>query len=348
MILGGRKVRIKRPRVRSVDGKEIRLKTYTTFQQENLLEQAVLERVLYGLACRQYRHGLEPVGRVIEAVGTSKSAVSRRLIKGLEKALEKVLNRSLTELERLALLIDGVVVAGHTVVVALGINGDGHKHVLGLWEGATENAALCRSLLSDLVARGLRYEQGILVVIDGSKALRAAVRDVLGDKAVVQRCQVHKKRNILEHLPKNKQARVKRRLNAAWRESNPAKAKSKLLCLAEELEKDHPGAAASLREGLEETLTVQHLRLSGLLQKSFFSTNIVESALDGVRQTGRNVKRWSGGKQVLRWVAAGLLVRESRFHRLAGYREPPLLRVALQREMLQRKDGEIAPAYATA
>lgn len=159
---------------------------------------------------------------------------------------------------------------------------------------------------------------------------------------------MHKKRNILEHLPKNKQARVKRRLNAAWRESSPVKAKSKLLRLAEELEKDHPRAAASLREGLEETLTVQRLRLPGLLQKSLSSTNIVESALDGVRQTGRNVKRWSGGKQVLRWVAAGLLVAESRFHCLAGYRELPLLRVALQREMLRKKEGEITPAYATA
>jgi transposase-like protein len=284
----------------------------------------------------------------VEAIGTSKSAVSRRLIKGLERALEELLNRSLSGLDLLALMIDGVVVAEHTAVVALGIDGDGHKHVLGLWEGATENAALCRSLLSYLVARGLRYEQGILVVIDGSKALRAAVREVFGNKAVVQRCQVHKKRNVLEHLPKNKQARVKRRLNAAWRENNPTKAKQKLLRLAEELEKDHPGAAASLREGLEETLTVQRLRLPELLQKSLSSTNIVESALDGVRQTGRNVKRWSDGKQVLRWVAAGLLVAESRFHRLAGYRELPLLRVALQREMLLRKGGEITPAYATA
>lgn len=348
VILGGRKVRIKRPRVRSTDKKEIPLVTYTTFQQEDPLEQAVLERVLYGLACRQYRRGLEPVGSTVEAIGASKSAVSRRLIKGLERALEELLNRSLSGLDLLALMIDGVVVAEHTAVVALVIDSDGNKHVLGLWEGATENAVLCRSLLSDLVARGLSYERGILVVIDGSKALRAAVRDIFGEKAVVQRCQVHKKRNVLEHLPKSKQARVKRKLSTAWRENNPARAKQKLLRLAEELEKDHPGAAASLREGLEETLTVQRLRLPGLLQKSLSSTNIVESALDGVRQTARNVKRWSDGKQVLRWVAAGLLVAESRFHRLAGYKELPLLRVALQREMLRRKDGEITPAYATA
>jgi transposase-like protein len=180
------------------------------------------------------------VGSTVEAIGTSKSAVSRRLIKGLERALEKLLSRPLDRLDLLALVIDGVVVAEHTAVVALGIDSDGNKHVLGLWEGATENAVLCRSLLSDLVARGLRYERGILVVIDGSKALRAAVRDIFGEKAVVQRCQVHKKRNVLEHLPKSKQARVKRKLSTAWRENDPARAKQKLLRLAEALEKDHP------------------------------------------------------------------------------------------------------------
>lgn len=350
VILGGRKVRIKRPRVRSTDKKEIPLVTYTTFQQEDPLEQAVLERVLYGLACRQYRRGLEPVGSVVEAVGTSKSAASRRLIKGFTRVLEELLSRPLDRLDLLALMIDGVVVAEHTAVVALGLDSDGRKHVLGLWEGATENATLCRSLLSGLVARGLRYEQGILVVIDGSRALRAAERCAISSVTKRWCNAIRCTRSATSwstYLRANRPG-SNGGPGAAWRENNPTKAKQKLLRLAEELEKDHPGAAASLREGLEETLTVQRLRLPGPLQKSLSSTNIIESALDGVRQATHNVKRWSGGKQVLRWVAAGLLVRENQFHRLAGYRELPLLRVALQREMLRRKDGEITPAYATA
>ena len=201
VVLGGRKVPIQRPRVRTKDGQEVRLSSYEAFQDEQLLTQAALERMLHGLSTRRYHHGLEPVGDDLPAVATSKSSVSRHFVAATRKALAELLARPLGDQRYLVLMLDGIEVADHTVVVALGITDDGQKQILGLWEGATENATVCRALLTDLVERGLRVDGGILVVIDGAKALRAAVRDVLGARATVQRCQVHKKRNVLDHLP---------------------------------------------------------------------------------------------------------------------------------------------------
>lgn len=329
VVLGGRKVAIRRPRVRTKDGKEIRLKTYEAFQDDSLITQSVLERIIYGLSTRHYEHGLEPIGEDVPAHGTSKSAISRRFIRATSKALEELLNRSLEGKRFLVLVIDGVVFAGHTVVVALGITAEGKKEILGLWEGATENAAVCKSLLTDLVARGLKVEGGILVVIDGSKALRLAVKEVFGEQAVVQRCQVHKKRNVLEHLPKEAQGWVGKKLTQAWAEKDYRKALTELSRLATLLEEKYPGAARSLREGLEETLTVVRLGLPETLRKSLRSTNVIETAFDKVRVVTRNVKRWRSGMQVLRWAAAGLLQAEKGFQRLKGYRELPLLAEAL-------------------
>jgi putative transposase len=230
----------------------------------------------------------------------------------------------------LVLMLDGIEIAEHTVVVALGITASGEKQILGLWEGATENAAVCHALLTDLMERGLRVDEGILVVIDGSKALRAAVRDVLGPQAAVQRCQVHKKRNVLDHLPDEVRRWVSRKLDQCWRETDYEKARAALTGLAKNLEEKYPGAAASLREGLDETLTVLRLGLPEPLRKTLRSTNPIESAFDTVRMASRNVKRRRNGQQVLRWAAGGLLEAEKGFRRMKGYRQLPLLADALR------------------
>ncbi len=335
---------MKRPRVRTRDGQEVPLETYQAFRNVGLLTQAALERMLHGLSTRRYRYGLEPVGEGLEERGTSRSTISRRFREATQKALAELMSRPIGDLKLVALFTDGIEVVGHTVVVAMGLEANGRKHILGLWEGATENAAVCKALLSDLVERGLRVEDGLLVVIDGSKALGAAVRDVLGSCALVQRCQVHKKRNVLEHLPEGARGWVGRKLDRAYNEADHAAALTALQALASALEKEYPGAAASLREGLEETLTVLRLGLPELLARSLRSTNAMESAFDAVRTVARNVKRWQNGDQILRWTAAGLLEAESRFHRIAGYRDLPLLIQALRKELFPDKSREVKTA----
>lgn len=344
VVLGGRKAVVERPRVRTRDGREVRLETYEAFRDARLLTQAAMERMMHGLSCRQYRRGLEPVGEGVGHLGTSKSTISRRFVEATRKALGELMARPLDGLNLAALFIDGIVVAGRTVVAAMGLDLGGHKHILGIWEGATENSVVCKSLLSDLAGRGLRVGQPLLVVIDGSKALAAAVRDVLGKCAVVQRCQVHKVRNVLEHLPEDARSWVKRKLDRAYNQADYAAALTALQALASALEKQYPGAAASLREGLEETLTVLRLGLPDLLARSLRSTNAMESAFDAVRTVARNVKRWQNGEQVLRWTAAGLLEAESRFHRIAGYRDIPLLVQALEKEVFPDASREVKTA----
>ncbi|MGB9879952.1 MAG: IS256 family transposase [Anaerolineae bacterium] len=344
VVLGGRKVVVDRPRVRTIDGREMRLETYEAFRDTKLLTQVAIERMLHGLSCRQYRYGLEPVGESISQFGTSKSAISRRFIQETRKALAELMSKPIGPLNLVALFIDGVVLAGHTIVAAMGLDVGGQKHILGLWEGATENSALCKSLLSDLVCRGLRTDQPLLVVIDGSKALAAAVRDVLGKCAVVQRCQVHKKRNVLEHLPEDARVWVKRKLDQAYNETDYVTAIGALQTLASALGKEYPGAAASLREGLEETLTVVRLGLPELLSYTLRSTNAIESVFERVKTVARNVKRWRSGEQVLRWTAAAALEAESRFHRIAGYRDIPLLIQALRKEVLPDTSREVKTA----
>ncbi|MGB9888024.1 MAG: IS256 family transposase, partial [Moorellales bacterium] len=234
VVLGGRKTAVRRPRVRTKDGREVRLKTYEAFQDESLFTQACFERLLYGLSCRNYQVGLEAVGSEVMACGTARSSISRRFSVLAGKALKELLNRPLKGERYLVLVLDGVAIAEHTVVVALGITAEGKKQVLGLWEGATENGAVCKALLADLIERGLEVDRGMLVVIDGSKALRAAVREVLGQAAVVQRCQVHKKRNVLEHLPDRERGSVARKLDAAWRQTDYNRALRMLKKLADE------------------------------------------------------------------------------------------------------------------
>ncbi|WRP15915.1 IS256 family transposase [Geochorda subterranea] len=332
VVIGGCKVHVKRPRVRQKASGEVRLESYAWAQQENRLDEAVLARMLHGVATRSYAATLEDVGEV-EAFGTSKSRVGQRFIRQMEAKLREHLSRRLDELRLVALRVDGVRIDEWTVVVALGVDSEGRKHVLGLREGATENEATVRSLLEDLVERGLRYDQGLLVVIDGAKALRAAVRAVFGKQAVVQRCTVHKKRNVLDHLPESEKRWVGRKLTQTYREPEYSAAKAALERLADQLEEQHPGAAASLREGLEETLTLHRLGIPGLLRTSLSSTNLAESALSAFEAKGDRVKRWRSGQQAERWAGMALLYAESRFRRLRGHRLVPMLQEALRREL---------------
>ena len=326
--LGGRRVQVDKPRVRSVDNEEVELRTFHTFAGRDLLSAAALERMLAGLSTRRYPAGLEPMGDV-EPLATSKSAISRRFVQGTEQKLAELFGRDLSQLDLLAIFIDGVLIAEHCVVVALGVDAEGRKQPLGLWEGSTENKTVCNALLGNLIERGLDPEQPRLFVIDGGKAIRAAITATFGKHGIIQRCRAHKRRNVLDHLPQSERAFIGRKLDQAWKEPNAERAEAQLRALAKHLEVKHPGAAASLLEGLEETLTVTRLALSPTLLRTFKSTNPVESMISIGRTVAGNVKRWRDGKMVLRWTAAGLLEAEKQFRRVNGYREMAILRRAL-------------------
>ena len=334
--LGGRRVAVERPRVRSADGRsELPLETYAHFADRDPLTKAVLERMLAGVSTRRYRRIQEPVGEAVEAHArsTSKSAVSRQFVARTRENLDALMHRRLNDVRLAVLMVDGIDLKGRTNVVALGITTDGVKIPLGLWEGSTENAALATALLSDLVDRGLDVEQGVLCVLDGAKALRKAVRDVLGVHTPVQRCIRHKERNICDHLPERDRAAVKQRLRSAWKLDEHAVALERLRALAAELERSHPGAAASLREGLEETLTLQRLEIRGSLKQTLASTNPCESMIECVRRSSRNVKRWQSGDMALRWTAAGMLEAERQFRKVIGYHDLAKLAVAIERDL---------------
>jgi transposase-like protein len=329
--LGGRRVRVDRPRVRSADGAtELPLPTWQAFAATELLDQLALERMLAKLSTRRYRAGLEPVGAAVEqtATGTSKSAISRRFVAATEHALAELLTADLSGLDLVALMVDGIRIAEHTCVVALGITLDGTKVPLGLAEGATENATVVRDLLAGLRDRGLDTSRPILVIIDGAKALRRAVDDVF-DHPVVQRCQLHKLRNVADRLPDAVASTVAKRMRRAYHHSDPLVAQAELEALARELDRSHPGAAASLREGLTETLTIGRLGVSPTLARTLRSTNSVESMIAICRDHAANVKRWRDGQMALRWVAAGMGEAATQFRRVNGYLHLPTLRAAL-------------------
>ena len=319
--LGGRRVPVKRPRARTVDGEsELPLQTYEHFADRDALEEVVLERMLAGVSTRQYRRAQEPVGEQLEtdARSTSKSAASRVFVARTRQQLWKLMRRPLSDLRLAVIMLDGIELHGYTNIVALGITTEGEKLALGLWDGSTENAAVAAALLSDLVDRGVDVEQGLLFVIDGAKALRKAIRQVFGNKVPVQRCVQHKQRNVLDHLPERERPAVKTRLRRAWKETTHDRALEQLTALALELEHAHPGAAASLREGMEETLTVTRLGITGKLKLTLQSTNPCESMISTVRVIHRNVKNWSSGEMCLRWTAAGMVEAETRFRRVQG------------------------------
>ena len=333
--LGGRRVAVERPRVRSTDrGGEVPLATYAHFADRDPLTKVVLERMLAGVSTRRYRRTQEPVGSGLEeaARSTSKSSVSRAFVERTRAALGELMGRRLDDVRLAVLMLDGIELKGRTNIVALGITTEGVKIPLGLWEGSTENATVATALLSDLVERGLDPEQGILFVVDGAKALRKAIQAVFGEQAPVQRCIRHKERNVLDHLPERDRPAVKRRLRAAWADGDHGRALDRLQTLAGELERAHPGAAGSLREGMTETLTLTRLGIRGSLKQTLESTNPCESMIECVRRTSRNVKRWSSGEMALRWTAAGMLEAEQQFRKVIGYRELANLVVAIERE----------------
>jgi putative transposase len=329
--LGGRRVGVDRPRVRRADGAgELPLATWQAFAGTQLLDQLAVERMLAKLSTRRYGAGLEPVGIQVErtANSTSKSAVSRRFVAATEQALAELLAADLSELELVALMVDGVKVAEHCCVAALGITGDGTKVPLGLAEGATENATVVSDLLVGLRERGLDTTRPILVVIDGAKALRRAVTDVF-DHPVVQRCQLHKLRNVTDRLPEAVAATVAKRMRRAYHHTDPLIAQAELEALARELDRSHPGAASSLREGLTETLTISRLGVPPTLARTLRSTNSIESMISICRDHAANVKRWQDGQMVLRWVAAGMGEAAKQFRRVNGHLHLPALRTAL-------------------
>jgi hypothetical protein len=332
--LGGRRVGVRRPRVRASDGSgEVPVPAYDLFSSTELLGEMALAKMLAKLSTRRYRAGLEPVGTNVEATArsTSKSAVSRRFVGATEAALGELLGSDLSGLDLVALMVDGVHFAEHLVVVAMGIGIDGTKHPLGLAEGSTENATLVTDLLVGLRERGLDVTRPLLVVIDGAKALSAAVRAVF-DHPVIARCQLHKIRNVTSKLPEALGQTVAKKMRAAYHMDALA-AQAELEELARQLSKSHPGAAGSLREGLPETLTVNRLGVPPTLARTLRTTNPIESMIEICRDHSTNVKRWRDGQMALRWCAAGMAEAAKQFRKVNGFLHLPVLRKALEAEV---------------
>ena len=333
--LGGRRVPVQRPRVRAADGSgELPVPTYEHFAGTEALGAMAMERMLAGLSTRRYPVGLEPVGQRVEraATATSKSAVSRRFVKATETALGELLARPLGGLDLVALMVDGVHFGEHLCVVALGVDAEGTKHPLALVEGSTENTTTVRGLLVGLRGRGLDTTRAVLVVIDGAKALAAAVREVF-DSPVIQRCQLHKIRNVRDRLPERLRGPVEARMRTAYHAESALDGEAQLRALAAELDKTHPGAAGSLREGLAETLTVLRLDVPPTLARTLRSTNAVESMISICREHARNVTHWQNGQMALRWCAAGMAEARTQFRRVNGHLHLPALRAALDRHV---------------
>jgi len=305
---------------------------YELFSQTEILGRMAMDRMLAGLSTRRYRVGLEPVGARTEkvATSTSRSAVSRRFVAATETALGELLAADLSGLDLVALMVDGVHFGEHTCVVALGIDIDGIKHPLSLVEGSTENTTLVTELLVGLRERGLDVTKPILAVLDGAKALRRAVLDVF-DRPVIGRCQLHKIRNVADHLPEKMRATVTAKMRRAYHADSALAAEAQLCALAAELDRTHPSAAASLREGMAETLTVLRLDLPPTLARTFRSTNAVESMISICRTHASNVKRWRDGQMALRWCAAGMVEAGKQFRRVNGHMHLRSLRDTLER-----------------
>ena len=329
--LGGRRLPVTRPRVRAAGGSgELHLPSYDLFSCTDVLGQMALERMLAGLSSRRYARGLEPAGAAVEDAvsATSKSAVSRRFVAATETALAELMSRRLDDLDLVAFMVDGVHFGEHTCVVALGIGIDGVKHPLGVEEGSTENAAVVTDLITGLRDRGLDTSKPILAVLDGAKALSKAVKDVFG-KPVIHRCQQHKIRNVIDKLPERLKSVTEKRMRQAYHAESALQAEAELAELAREFGKTHPGAAASLREGMAETLTVLRLGVPPTLARTLRSTNTIESMIGICREHSKNVKRWRDGTMALRWCAAGMTEAGKQFRRVNGHLHLPKLRAAL-------------------
>lgn len=330
LVFGGRKVRLRKPRVRSVDGEEIELPTWERMSAEDPLRDRIVEQTLLGVSSRGYERSLEPPPEGVRSHTTKRSSVCRRFVARTTAQVQAFLSRPLGELDLPVILIDGTGVGDHVLIVAMGIDSTGHKHILGVAVGTTESEQAIRSLFRNLIDRGLVVERARLFVIDGGKGLKKAIRITFGDWALIQRCQVHKLRNVADHLPKHRQAWVKATMRKAWRSGTVATARQRLTSLAEQLDTEHPDAAASVREGLEDTLTLLRLGVGGALHKTLCSTNPIENLQGAIKRIVRNVKRWRGGSMALRWCATALVEAEKRFRRLRGHREMPQLIAALE------------------
>jgi len=339
VVLGGRRVTVRKPRVRSMAGEEVPLPTYRHFNQEDPLAGRALEQMILGVSTRNFPRSLEELPEAEEEKAIGRNAVSRRFIARTQAQLANFLSRPLGDRDFPVLMLDGKGFGDHTLVIALGIDAQGHKEVLGVAEGSTENEAVCRRLLANLVDRGLPVERARLFVIDGGKGLRKAIRGIFGDWALVHRCHLHKIGNVLDHLPDGKRAWAKAAMRKAYASETPALAKRRLLDLVRSLA-DHPGAAGSLREGLEETLTLLQLGVRGMLARTLATTNPIENLMGTLERVSRNVKHWRHGRMALRWAVTGLLEAQKTFRRVKGFREiPALLRVLESRVASDKVTG---------
>jgi putative transposase len=351
VVLGGRGVPIDRPRAILSSGGELALDSYAVFSSADLMTSLAMERMLAGVATRRHALVAEPIGTELEEVAKadSKSAISRRFVSASKAKLAELLGRDLSGLDVAGLMIDGVTFAECCCVAALVITTDGTKVPVGLWEGDTENARVVTDLLADLVARDLSYEAGILVVIDGAKALAAGVRRVFGRHAVVQRCALHKRRNVGDYLDPITAKTVDAQLAKAFNDTDAARGKKVAEGIARQLEAKHPGAAASLREGLDEMFTVRRLGVPDRLARTMSCTNAIESMFSVVQDLTRRVKRWRDPKMVTRWVGVGMLEAERSFRRVKGCKDMPILVAAVRREVAQRlADDEATRSAVTA
>ena len=327
-IIDGQRVPIDRPRVRSRQhNREIPLGSYMLFQKASLIEETVWHKIMHGLTMRHYK---EVVQQFADAYGLEKSTTSEHFVRASRSKLEQLMKRSLEHVSLTAIVIDGTIFQGQHLIVAIGIERTGRKLVLGVRQGATENATVVRALLGELAERGVDFNQPRLYLVDGSKAIRAALYSYAGEAAFLQRCQVHKIRNVCEHLPQEQRPAMKFRMRAAYMKQEAADARQGLYKLHDELMEENPSAAGSLAEGLEETLTLLELGVTPRLRRSLASTNGIESGFAMVQEICRQVKRWQGSDHRLRWVGSALLFAESRWNRIRGYRHLPVLIKALE------------------
>ena len=335
LVLGGRKISVRKPRVRSVEGEEVPLPSWETLADEDPLDERVVEQATIGVSSRNYERSLEDLPDNVESIGTKKSSVSRRFVARTVRQVDAFLGRPLDDLDIPIIMIDGTELGDRLLLVVLGIDFTGRKHVLGIREGVSESYETCRSLWRDLIGRGLVVERPRLFVIDGSKGLRKAIRWCFGEWALIQRCQVHKMTNVVEHLPQSQRGWVRAEIRRAWHRSSQLQARADLTKLASKLEKEHPGAAASLREGMDDTLTLLQLGAHGSLYRTLRSTNLIENIQGTIKRITRNVKYWRDGSMVMRWAVTGLLEAESNFRRINGCRGLPYLLAQLEKATLK-------------
>ena len=342
----GRQVVLPRPRVRTADKRaEVEVPLVRQLQDLDPMDERVIEQILLGVSTRGFEQSLGPAPTGVRTRGAKKSRVSERLVGETKRRMKEQFSERLDSLDLVAVMFDGLYLGGHAVVAALGIARQGTKHILGLRQGSTENKVLCTELLQDLVGRGLRNGADLLFVVDGGKALRAAISAVFGDKAVVQRCQQHKRRNVVEHLPVARQKTVDRMLIDAYKSESLKTARKRLAQIVSWLERNgEEDAAASMREGLEESLTVWKLELPEALRRFFSTTNAIENVMGSIRRVSRNVKRWRHGAMAKRWAALGLGAAQARFKRIKGYRQLPVLVDALKRRAAAMVDHQEALA----